>query len=129
MELRYSGRIVDIDVEDGVYILNDSGSSGKSYLKHILSNLNALGEKVYALDYKPGMGEEYYLSDISHVNNMEVILLDRFDLYGTNRIVSEAAKHAKRVLVDWKDVDKRISEGDNYYLATVDFDSKGIVVV
>lgn len=80
-----------IDLKPGIYTFNNLSASGKSYLCRSLRKLRGAGDKVYGFSLQPDNFYEFegmYAS--GKLDDMEVIMFDRYDLYAEEF----SAKHA-----------------------------------
>lgn len=71
--------IVNIELENGIYVFDSESATGKTRLCKLLKNWKAYGEPVDAYTYNDFL-KGYALNSVLTPNN-KVILLDRYDLY------------------------------------------------
>lgn len=72
--------VIDIELENGIYIFDDNSATGKTRLCKELRDFQKLGEPVIGYTYgddKLGIN----LEDVFAKINPKVLLLDRYDMY------------------------------------------------
>lgn len=93
-----------IRIGKGCWCLGFDGATGKSYLRTLFESEMASknGKKEYlGLTYDSLKDSEDYIKSIKNFSG-KYILLDRFDLYFDERIVEEALKNDRCVMIDLK---------------------------
>lgn len=128
MRLTAGDLTIDINCRNGLYAFYDDSATGKSYLTKVLKALMVSGsEDICAITYDELLTEEVYV-DILMRRQYKVVILDRLDLYITDRIEDCINKIKKNCVVlvalnNWNKF-KRICPD----LCDVEFDLKGFKV-
>lgn len=122
------GKTINVNLEDGVYLIDGKGADGKTFMCKILKSAQDVGYRVCVLTYESMYRTKHYIEFIRACSGYDLIFLDRFDLYQNISIIEEAKKNAKVVLIDWKSA---LYRGDFSLFddtAFIDFDDKGFTV-
>ena len=94
--------LIDIELDNGVYVYGNEGASGKTYLAKLLKRYRELGEPVAACDYSDfcnGVSLDEMLA-----NGYKLVAIDRYDMYSSKELNSIIEKYRKDsiILVDCK---------------------------
>lgn len=99
MRLACNKPVVNINLKNGVYVLDNESSTGKTYLLGILKTLS-VGEPVIGFtysDYKSGNILE------ASIRGRELIMFDRYDRYKNNYIdIINEMRDSAIILLDCK---------------------------
>lgn len=89
----------------GIYSFYPDGATGKTYLARKLSDAYSLGYPCYTVRY-----ENSAIIEVGNKNSARVMILDRFDMYGTLELLKEFEILSKMAVVlvetkhpDWYD--------------------------
>lgn len=107
MQFKVGSVLIDIDLSNGVYALDDDGATGKSYLYKLLLAYSRINQKVLALSYNANWNVNNYVKVLNQ-NKYQLVILDRYDMYCSVEIskVLYAMEEDVVVLVDVKDWNK-----------------------
>lgn len=123
-----NGKSININLNDGAYLLDGKGADGKTFMCKILKSAQDVGYHVCVLTYDCMFNVQHYIEYIRACSNYDLIFLDRFDLYEDVRIIEEAKQNAKIVLVDWKSALYRDDFSLFDDIAFIDVDDEGFTV-
>lgn len=107
MQFKVGSVLVNIDLSNGVYALDDDGATGKSYLYKLLLAYSRINQKVLALSYNADWGVNDYVKVLDR-NKYQLVIMDRYDMYCSVEIsrVLYSMEEEVIVLVDVKDWNK-----------------------
>lgn len=93
--------IIDLH-ECGIYLLNQDGASGKSYLCKLIQDYSIVDKSCMAITYNSERRELDMLEDIRQFDG-KFLLLDRLDLYHSDELLHVVQSKDIVTLVDLKD--------------------------
>lgn len=105
-KLEFNDVQILVDLEVGLYVLPENGAAGKTYLGKLLQAARANGvENVAYVTYDADLTEQGILDKLNIMEN-GILVVDRFDLYKTEAVVSRLRQISKSsvVLVDTKNL-------------------------
>lgn len=106
-EFFFSPKSLIIDLDNGIYSLGFSGSTGKSYVAQLLGKVSEEEDNVSALviTYNQNLDINGLIKIISQ-KHFDIIILDRFDLYADSNLCVELYKHKDTsvILLDLKNL-------------------------
>ena len=119
---------IQIELEAGAYHFLPYSATGKTYLARMLYGLNERDILVITYDTIKTVGESWAIEKIQK-GSYSLIFLDRFDLYGSNEMITAVEQAAKKaiVLLDSKMVNE-LSKSLCTRLAGISFDNSQISV-
>lgn len=118
--------LICVDLHPGIYAGGDDSAIGKTYLSKLLNAGMAVGGTEYlALTYFDGISDDTVVSQITK-SSYSFIMLDRLDLYLTDKIASVLADIRKDscIFVDLKNWNR--TKVFCPVLAEIEFTRKGI---
>ncbi len=88
--------------DNGIYLLNQCGGEGKSYLRKLVDDYSNYDARYMAVTYDSKQRAEDRLEQIDKFTG-DILVLDRVDLYHSSDLIDLVLSKDIKVLVDLKD--------------------------
>ena len=115
---------LNINLENGLYVLDIESGSGKTRLKRLLDELNGYGEPVNSYTYRDYLNKEP-IEKILDSSKYRVVVIDRYDIYYPYGL--EAMRKAASNMIVLVDCKKGLSVSE-VKLALIDMEAHSMEV-
>lgn len=110
---------------NGIYVLDQDGASGKSYLRKLMYENRFNNPEYMTMTYSEDMDIDSTVEKILEFNG-EFIMMDRVDLYADDKLLNAIVNKNAKVLVDLKD--PMVWNNVDYKFASIKVTEDSIIV-